>query len=270
MLTYPEIDPVIFSVGGLEVYWYGMMYLLGFAAAWILGISRTRGSESWDREQVGDLILYAAIGVVLGGRLGYILFYKPADYLADPAAIFRVWEGGMSFHGGLIGVLVAIWLFARKTDRTFFQVSDFVAPLVPLGIFFGRIGNFINQELWGRVSDLPWAMVFPLAGESPRHPSQLYEAFLEGVVLFLVLWLYSAKPRMVGRVSGLFLVLYGMFRFIVEFAREPDNYLGFVILDWMTMGQVLSVPMIIFGLFIMYQSGSHGFKNQRQAGNQGN
>ena len=167
----------------------------------------------------------------------------------------------MSFHGGLLGVLVAIWLFARKTNRTFFQVSDFVAPLVPIGLFFGRIGNFINQELWGRLTDLSWGMVFPLAGSNPRHPSQLYEALLEGLVMFVVLWLYTATPRPVARVSGLFLMLYGVFRFLVEFTREPDDYLGFVALDWVTMGQILSVPMIVAGLVIMLLSNSQRLKD---------
>ncbi|NOY15962.1 MAG: prolipoprotein diacylglyceryl transferase [Gammaproteobacteria bacterium] len=256
MFTYPEIDHVLLSIGPLKVHWYGVMYIFGFLSAWLLGIWRAKKSESWDNEQVADLVLYGALGAVLGGRLGYILFYKLGYYLAQPLDIFRIWEGGMSFHGGLIGVLVAIWLFGRKTDRSFFQVSDFVAPLVPIGLFFGRIGNFINQELWGRVTDVSWGMVFPLAGTMPRHPSQLYEAALEGLVLFVVLWVYSSAPRPVARVSGLFLVLYGSFRFIVEFTREPDYYLGFVALDWMTMGQVLSLPMIVFGLLIMWLSGN--------------
>jgi len=260
MLTYPEIEPVLLSIGPLKVHWYGVMYLFGFSAAWLLGIWRAAKSESWDKEQVGDLILYGALGAVLGGRLGYILFYKLGDYLAQPLDIFRVWEGGMSFHGGMLGVFVAIWLFGRKTNRSFFQVSDFVAPLVPIGLFFGRVGNFINQELWGRVTDLPWGMVFPLAGSVPRHPSQIYEALLEGVVLFFILWFYSAKPRPVAQVSGLFLVLYGVFRFIVEFTREPDDYLGFVALDWMTMGQVLSLPMIVAGLIILLLAGSQRFQ----------
>ena len=261
MINYPEIDPVLVSIGPLKVHWYGMMYLLGFSAAWMLGVWRAAQRDSWDKNQVGDLILYGALGAVLGGRVGYILFYKLEDYVAQPLDIIRVWEGGMSFHGGLLGVLVAIWLFARKTNRTFFQVSDFVAPLVPIGLFFGRVGNFINQELWGRITDLPWGMVFPLAGSNPRHPSQLYEALLEGLVLFVVLWLYSATPRPVARVSGLFLILYGVFRFLVEFTREPDDYLGFVALDWVTMGQILSVPMIVAGLVIMFLSNSQRLKD---------
>jgi phosphatidylglycerol:prolipoprotein diacylglycerol transferase len=269
MLNYPEIDPVLLSLGPLKIHWYGLMYLFGFSSAWLLGIWRAKKNESWDREQVGDLILYCALGAVLGGRLGYILFYKLGDYLAQPLDVFRVWEGGMSFHGGLLGVLLAIWLFGRKTDRSFFQVSDFVAPLVPIGLFFGRIGNFINQELWGRVTDVPWGMVFPLAGTVPRHPSQIYEAILEGLLLFAILWMYSAAPRTVARVSGLFLILYGLFRFIVEFTREPDDYLGFIALDWMTMGQILSLPMIVAGLFIMWQSGRQRLDYKREASNKG-
>lgn len=269
MLTYPEIDPVLLSLGPLKIHWYGLMYLFGFSSAWLLGTSRTKKDESWKKEQVGDLILYGALGAVLGGRLGYILFYKLGDYLAQPLDVFRVWEGGMSFHGGLLGVLLAIWLFGRKTDRSFFQVSDFVAPLVPIGLFFGRIGNFINQELWGRVTDVSWGMVFPLAGTAPRHPSQIYEAMLEGLVLFVVLWMYSAAPRPVARVSGLFLILYGLFRFIVEFTREPDDYLGYIALDWMTMGQILSIPMILAGLFIMWQSGQQSLNYKREASNKG-
>ena len=270
MINYPEIDPVLVSIGPLKVHWYGMMYLFGFSAAWGLGVWRAVQRDGWDKDQVGDLVLYCALGAVLGGRVGYIFFYKLDDYIARPLDIFRVWEGGMSFHGGLLGVLVAIWIFARKTDRGFFQVSDFVAPLVPIGLFFGRIGNFINQELWGRVTDLSWGMVFPLAGSEPRHPSQLYEAFLEGLVLFAILWIYSASPRPVARVSGLFLVLYGVFRFIVEFTREPDDYLGFVAMNWMTMGQILSIPMIVAGLLIMFLSGSQRFDNQSKASNKGN
>jgi len=270
MINYPEIDPVLLSIGPLKLHWYGMMYLFGFSAAWMLGNWRAIHSDSWNRDQVGDLILFGALGAVLGGRAGYILFYKLGDYLAQPLDIFRVWEGGMSFHGGMLGVFVAIWLFGRKTKRSFFQVSDFVAPLVPIGLFFGRVGNFINQELWGRVTDLPWGMVFPLAGSDPRHPSQLYEAMLEGLVLFAILWAYSAKPRPVARVSGLFLILYGVFRFLVEFTREPDDYLGFVAMDWMSMGQVLSLPMVVAGMIIMYLAGSQRFGYQGEPSNKGN
>jgi phosphatidylglycerol:prolipoprotein diacylglycerol transferase len=195
-----------------------------------------------------DFITWAILGVVLGGRIGYVLFYNPSFYLSEPLRIFAVWEGGMSFHGGCLGVLAACWLFGRAHNMSFLEVGDFVSPLVPPGLFFGRIGNFINGELWGRYTDLPWAMPFPGAGGLPRHPSQLYEAALEGALLFVIVWVYSAKPRPKGCVGALFLLGYGVFRFLVEFAREPDRQLGFVALHWMSMGQVLCLPMILFGL----------------------
>lgn len=270
MFEYPQINPVMFGIGPIKVHWYGMMYLFGFVGAWLLGIWRARKLPDWSRDDVSDMILYGAIGAVLGGRIGYILFYKLAWYLENPVGVLRIWEGGMSFHGGLLGVLIAVWWFARKSDRHFFQVTDFGAPFVPIGLFFGRIGNFINQELWGRVTDSSWGMVFPLAGPEPRHASQLYEAVLEGVVLFVVLMIYSRKPRHLGSVSGMFLVLYAVFRFIVEFAREPDAHLGFIALDWMTMGQLLSVPMLIAGLAILWWSGRQGPDDQGKAGNERN
>ena len=251
MLTYPNIDPVALDLGPLKVHWYGLMYVIGFAGAWWLGNRRAR-QAGFTRDQVGDLIFYGAMGVILGGRLGSVLFYNFSSFLADPWMIFRIWEGGMSFHGGLLGVLVAMGLFARKTRRGFFEITDFVAPLVPVGLFTGRLGNFINGELWGRPTDLPWGMVFPHVDAVPRHPSQLYEAALEGVLLFIVLWLFSARPRPVMAVSGLFLLGYGGFRFLVEFAREPDAWIGFVALDWMSMGQVLSAPMILAGAGLLY------------------
>ena len=208
-MVYPAIDPVAVSLGPLHIHWYGLMYLCGFAGAWWLG--RVRAVRyGWTVEQVEDLLFYGAIGVILGGRLGYSIFYDFANNIENPFNIFKIWQGGMSFHGGLLGVLVAFWLFSRKTGKSYFEISDFIAPMVPIGLFFGRVGNFINGELWGKVSDVPWAMVFPTGGPLPRHPSQLYEAGLEGVVLFLVLWLYSAKPKPVGAVSGLFLLGYGL------------------------------------------------------------
>ena len=257
MLTYPNIDPVAFSVGPLKIHWYGIMYLVGFAAAWYLGRKRAQNkATSWHSEEIGDLIFYGALGVILGGRLGYVLFYNFHEYVRAPLELFKIWEGGMSFHGGLIGVILALWLYGRKTGRTFFQVTDFCAPLVPIGLGAGRLGNFINGELWGRVSDMPWAMVFPdpRAGMLARHPSQLYEAFFEGFLLFVLVWTFSVKPRPTGSVSGLFLVGYGTFRILMEFFRMPDPQLGYLAFGWLTMGQVLSVPMIIGGFFLLWWS----------------
>jgi phosphatidylglycerol:prolipoprotein diacylglycerol transferase len=254
MLIHPNFDPVAFSIGPLKVRWYGLMYLFGFVAGWLLGRYRaSRPGSGWQPAQVDDLIFYAALGVILGGRIGYVLFYGFRAFLDNPLMLFKVWEGGMSFHGGLIGVLLAMWLFARRVNKNLFAITDFLAPLAPLGLFFGRIGNFINGELWGRVSELPWAMVFhtPGAGPRPRHPSQLYEAALEGVVLFIILWLYSAKPRPTKAVSGLFLICYGLFRCMVELVREPDAQIGFIAFQWLTMGQLLSLPMILFGMVLM-------------------
>lgn len=252
MLTHPEIDPVALALGPLKVHWYGLMYLVGFTGFWLLG--RWRSRQSWspvNAEQVGDFLFYGAMGAVLGGRIGYILFYDFPGFLADPLKLVRVWEGGMSFHGGMLGVFVAILLYARKLKVHFFTLSDFIAPLVPIGLGAGRMGNFINGELWGRPTDAPWGMVFPQVDTLARHPSQLYQAFLEGVVLFLVLWVVSRKARRTGLISGLFLIGYGMTRIIVEFFRQPDAHLQFVAFDWVTMGQVLSLPMIFAGLIII-------------------
>jgi phosphatidylglycerol---prolipoprotein diacylglyceryl transferase len=266
-MKHPQIDPVALSLGPIDIHWYGLMYLLGFGAAWWLGRVRAQSTPGWDPRQIGDMIFYGAIGVVLGGRLGYILFYDLQSYLDAPLNALKLWEGGMSFHGGLIGVLVAIALFARRHEKRFFEVGDFVAPLIPIGLGAGRIGNFINGELWGRVSDLPWAMVFadPRAGGLARHPSQLYEAFLEGLVLFVILWLYSARPRPMMSVSGLFLLCYGVFRFAVEFTRMPDVHLGFIAGDWLTMGQLLSLPMIVAGAVLMFLALRHSATAPEQA-----
>jgi len=248
MLTYPAIDPVALQLGPLKIHWYGLMYLTGFAAAWWLGMRRARQPGSaLTPQHVHDLIFYGALGVVLGGRIGYILFYDLASYLAEPLNILKLWQSGMSFHGGLAGVLFALWLYARKLRLGFFVLTDFVAPLVPIGLGAGRIGNFINGELWGKVSDMPWAMIVPGGGPLARHPSQLYQAALEGVLLFVILWLYSARPRPVMAVSGMFLLLYGLFRFAVEFVRLPDAHLGYLAFGWLTMGQLLSLPMLLAG-----------------------
>ena len=253
MWTYPEIDPVAFSVGPVSVHWYGIMYLIGFACA--LGIGLWNSRKEWSpvaAKQVEDLVFYAALGVVLGGRTGYVIFYNFAAFLDDPLWLFRVWEGGMSFHGGLIGVTLAMVIYAKKIGQPFFKVMDFVAPMVPPGLLFGRIGNFIGQELWGRPTDSAWGMVFPRDPDLlSRHPSQLYEAFLEGFVLFLVLLWFSRKPRPTGVVCSLLLVLYGVFRFSVEFFREPDAHIQFDLFDWVTRGQILSAPMVILGLLII-------------------
>lgn len=252
MLTYPVIDPVAVALGPVKVHWYGLMYLLGFAAAWWLALRRSQ--QPWApvrRAQVDDLIVYAALGVVIGGRLGSGLFYNFDIWRADPLWIFRIWEGGMAFHGGLLGVLVALWLYARKLHQPFLAVADFIAPMVPIGLGLGRIGNFIGQELWGRPTDLPWAMVFPRDPEQlARHPSQLYQALLEGLVLFALLFWFSRRQRPTGAVGGLFLTLYGLFRFLVEFVREPDRNIGFDLFDWLTRGQLLSLPMILAGLLL--------------------
>ena len=254
MLVYPDISPVAISAGPFQVHWYGLMYLIGFLGAWWLGRLRThRSGTSWQAVEIGDVIFYAALGVVLGGRIGYTLVYNFPGFVADPLVLFRIWQGGMSFHGGLVGVLIAMWLYGRRTGRTFFQVTDYIAPLVPVGLGAGRIGNFINGELWGRPTDLPWGMVFPFVDAQPRHPSMLYEALLEGLVLFVILWVYSRRPRPTMAVSGLFLLCYGVFRFLVEFVRQPDAQIGYLAFDWLTMGHVLSLPMIVLGaVFLGY------------------
>ena len=255
MLIAPNIDPIAITLGPIAIRWYGLMYLLGFFAAWRLGVARSQKPRSgWSTEEVSDLIFYGAIGVILGGRLGYVLFYNLPHYLGHPLDMFKVWQGGMSFHGGLIGVILAMMYFARGTKKHFFVVADFLAPFVPIGLGTVRIGNFINQELWGRTTDVPWGMVFAHAGPLPRHPSQLYEAALEGIILFTILWFYSAKPRPTGAVAGLFLVGYSVFRIFVEFFREPDENIGYLAADWLTMGQVLSLPMLVFGVFIIIWS----------------
>ena len=249
MLTYPEIDPVIFAIGPLKIRWYGLMYVIGFVLAWWLAKRRCRRSDSpINGEQVDDLVFYALLGVIIGGRVGYALVYGWDQLTSDPLYLFKITEGGMSFHGGLAGVMLAMWLHGRKLGHTIWRMTDFVAPLVPLGLGFGRIGNFINGELWGKPTDVPWA--FMVNGQG-LHPSQLYEALLEGFVLFAVLWVYSSKPRPYMAVSGLFLLLYGVFRFFVEFYRVPDAHLSYLALGWVTMGQILSAPMILAGAVML-------------------
>ena len=248
----PDIDPVAISLGPVKVHWYGLMYVIGFLALWYFASRRAKQPDSgWTAEQVSDFVFYGALGVILGGRLGYMLFYNLPHYFAHPLDVFKIWQGGMSFHGGLIGVLLAMLYFAHKTGKTFFVVADFFAPWVPIGLGLGRLGNFINHELWGRTTDVPWGMVFRDAGPLPRHPSQLYQAALEGAALFVILWLFARKPRPTASVSGLFLICYGLFRILAEFVREPDPQLGYLAWNWLTMGQVLSVPMILFGVGLM-------------------
>jgi len=254
MLSYPNIDPIALDLGVIQIHWYGLSYVAGILIAWWL-LKKRAMQDYWpfNQEQVGDLIFYAMLGIILGGRVGSVFIYNLDYYLQHPIEIFYIHQGGMAFHGGLIGVLVSMILFARKHQLHFFKITDFIAPVVPVGLFTGRIANFINGELWGAPSDVPWAMVFPAmnAGGVPRHPSQLYEAMLEGIVLFIILWVFSSKPRSHASISGLFLLGYGTFRFLVEFVREPDAHLGYLAFDWLTMGQVLSMPMIIGGIVLI-------------------
>ncbi|RJX70443.1 prolipoprotein diacylglyceryl transferase [Vibrio sinensis] len=248
---FPDIDPVAVSIGPLSIRWYGLMYLVGFAfALWLANRRADKPNSGWTREQVSDLLFAGFLGVVIGGRVGYVLFYNFELFLADPLYLFKVWTGGMSFHGGLLGVITAMFWYAKKNGRTFFGVADFIAPLVPFGLGMGRFGNFMNSELWGRVTDVPWAVIFPNGGPLPRHPSQLYEMALEGVVLFFILNWFIKKPRPLGSVSGLFLAGYGTFRFLVEYVREPDAQLG-LFAGFISMGQILSLPMIIAGILMM-------------------
>lgn len=253
MLTFPYIDPVAFSLGPVKVHWYGLMYLIGFVAAWLLAYWRTKHYKlDWTTEQISDLIFYAALGVILGGRIGYMLFYNTQELLHQPWALFKIWEGGMSFHGGLIGVIIAVWLFSRRFNKKFWEVGDFVAPLVPLGLAAGRAGNFINGELWGRPTDVPWAMVYSHVDNQPRHPSEIYEFGLEGIALFILVWCYASKPRATGRVAAVFLMGYAACRLIAECFREPDPQLGYLAFDWLTMGQLLSIPMLLFGFWLWW------------------
>lgn len=251
MFVHPQFDPIALSLGPVAIRWYGLMYLAGFALfAWLGRVRARRMGGVFTANDIDDLLFYGVLGVILGGRLGYVLFYKAGYYFDHPAEILMVWHGGMSFHGGFLGVLIAVWVFARTRRRNWFDVTDFLAPLIPLGLATGRLGNFINAELPGRVTNVPWAMIFPNVDLQPRHPSQLYQFALEGVALFLLLWWFSSKPRPRAAVSAAFLIGYGAFRFIAEFARQPDDFLGLLAFG-MSMGQWLSAPMIIAGLAMM-------------------
>jgi phosphatidylglycerol:prolipoprotein diacylglycerol transferase len=261
VLVHPNFNPIAFSIGPLSVRWYGLMYLVGFAMAYLLGRHRIKRAKS-GRITVAildDVLFFVVLGVILGGRLGYVLFYKPEYYFHHPLEIFAVWQGGMSFHGGFLGVLLAIWYLSRKHGIRWLEMTDFVAPLIPLGLAAGRLGNFINGELYGRVTDVPWGMVFSSlgAGPMPRHPSQLYEFALEGLTLFAILWVFTMRSRPVGAASGVFLIGYGVLRFVAEFFREPDDFLGFLALG-LTMGQWLSAPMIVIGVFLLAWSYRRG------------
>lgn len=275
MPYFHDINPIALTLGPVSIHWYGLMYVLGGLFAWWLGKRRlAQGRLAVNYEQYSDLIFYAMIGVIVGGRVGYMLFYGFQQILDNPIALFKVWEGGMSFHGGLLGVMAAAWYWSRRNRVHYFDTMDFTAPLVPIGLGFGRLGNYIGGELWGQKTDVAWGVIFPSAlnhlnksavelremyqagllnGEA-RHPSQLYEMLLEGAVLFLVLWFYSATPRRRYAVSGLFALLYGMFRFGVEFVRQPDVQLGYLALGWLTMGQILSTPLILAGLYLLWRS----------------
>jgi phosphatidylglycerol:prolipoprotein diacylglycerol transferase len=249
MIAFPQIEPVIFSIGPVSVRWYGLMYVIGFAAAWLLARKRAGQSGStWKAIDVDDLIFFAALGVIAGGRIGWILFYGFEEIIAEPMRALRIWEGGMSFHGGLLGVIAAVTWFAKRRGRAVGDVWDFTAVLPAIGLFTGRIGNFINGELWGKPTDLPWAVVY---NGTPLHPSQLYEALLEGLVTFFIVWTFTAKPRPRWSASGLFLACYGVFRFAVEFVRVPDDNRGYLIWGWVTEGQLLSAPMIVGGVLLM-------------------
>ena len=255
-MKYIVIDPVIADLGFVKVYWYGVMYLLAFLSAYLLARYRIKSEVLWNTKHVDDLIFYGALGAVLGGRLGYLMFYNWSVFISNPLTFFNFQNGGMSFHGGFLGVLLAMVIFNKKYQFTFFQTTDFIAPLIPLGLGFGRIGNYINGELWGRVTDSSWGILAPDQSGlwEKRFPTQLYEAFMEGFVLFCILWLFSNKKPQVMATSSLFLIFYGIFRFIIEFVRAPDSHIGYLAFDWLTMGQLLSIPMIFIGIYLLIKS----------------
>ena len=255
MFTFPQFNPVFISLGPLSIHWYGVMYIIAFGGAWVLASSRRNMKPNqWSTDQISDLVFYGAIGAVVGGRMGSVFFYDFDRFLVDPLWVFRVWEGGMSFHGGLLGVGVAFYFYSKSLRKGFWETIDFIAPFVPFGLGAGRIGNFIGGELWGRPTDVPWGMVFPHVDQLPRHPSQLYEVALEGVALFILLWWFSSKPRPRLAVSGVFALGYGSFRFFIEFFREPDQQIGIIAFEWLTMGQLLSVPMAAGGMLLLFLS----------------
>lgn len=259
MIIFPEISPYIFQVnlpviGTIGPTWYGLMYVIGFILGYQWAKRLIQRLPDWTLEHIDDLLTYLIVGVIVGGRVGYVLFYQLSTFLHNPFYLFKITEGGMSFHGGLLGVIVAIILFARKHQKRWLVVGDFAAPIFPIGLFFGRIGNFINSELWGKTTDMPWGVVFPNGGNLPRHPSQLYEATLEGLVLFIVINWFARKPQGTGFLSGLFLLGYGVCRFLVEFVRVPDAHLGYIAFGWLTKGQQLSIPMIAIGAFLIWRA----------------
>ena len=255
MFTFPQFNPVVISLGPLSIHWYGVMYIIAFGGAWVLAsYRRNMKPNQWSSDQISDLIFYGAIGAVVGGRLGSVFFYNFDRFLEDPLWVFRVWEGGMSFHGGLLGVGVALYFYSKSLRKGFWETIDFIVPFVPFGLGAGRIGNFIGGELWGRPTDVSWGMVFPHVDQLPRHPSQLYEVALEGVALFILLWWFSSNPRPRLAVSGVFALGYGSFRFFIEFFREPDQQIGFIAFEWLTMGQLLSVPMAAGGILLLFLS----------------
>jgi phosphatidylglycerol:prolipoprotein diacylglycerol transferase len=256
MLQYPDINPVALELGPLVIHWYGITYLFAFLAGWTLAKYRAnKVGSGWIADEIGDAVFYIVLGVILGGKFGSLLFYQTDLLLSEPLKALNPFSDygwrGMSFHGGFLGVLVAFWLYARNTARTFFQVADFFAPMFAIGLGAGRVGNFINGELYGRITDVPWGMVFPHAGPEPRHPNQIYQFICEGIILFAIVWMFSAKPRPRMAVSGMFVMCYGIYRFFIEFVRQPDADLGFIAFDWLTMGQLLSLPMVLVGLGLL-------------------